>query len=258
MSSCCCSCGDLASQLAVQSYCFRDFKDNAQVAQMVRDLGLSAIELCGVHVDFNNPAVFDQVIETYQKAGVKIISIGVETLAGLDKAWTKNRFDFVRKAGCKNISVHFAPDTFLAVLPMVYELCDEYGVTLAIHNHGGYHWLGNEAILKWIFSITRPCIGLNMDTAWALDASQDPVKWANQFAGRLYATHLKDFVFDRAGKHSDTLLGQGNLDLPGLLSALKANKFAGPAIIEYEGDSKNPLPALKQCVADVRATLAKI
>lgn len=256
--SCCCSGGDLDVQLAVQSYCFREFKDNAQVASMVRELGLSAIELCGVHVDFDNPAVFDQTIDIYRKAGVKIVSIGVETFGTLDKNYFKNRFDFVRKAGCQNISVHFNPDTFLAVLPIAYEFCDEYGVNLAIHNHGSYHWLGNEGILKWIFSITRPCIGLNMDTAWALDATQDPVKWANQFAGRLYATHLKDFVFDRAGKWSDTIVGQGNLNLAALLTALKTNKFAGPAIVEFEGDAKNPLPSLKQCVADIRSTLAKI
>ena len=33
--------------LGVQSYCFRNFKDNKKVAEMVKELGLDKIELCG-------------------------------------------------------------------------------------------------------------------------------------------------------------------------------------------------------------------
>ena len=65
-------------EVAVQSYCFRGFKDNRQTAQKVKDIGLKAIELCGVHVDFGNTAVFDEALKIYKDAGVKIVSIGVQ------------------------------------------------------------------------------------------------------------------------------------------------------------------------------------
>lgn len=243
---------DVASKLFVQSYCFRGFKDNAQVARMVKqDLGLSGIEVCGVHCDFNNDANWDTVIKTYADAGVRIVSIGVEGF-GPDEAAARKRFEFAKKAGCKVISANFKPDTFLAALPVCYKLCQEYDINLAIHNHGGYHWLGSGEILNWVFAFTRECIGLNMDTAWALDARQNPVEWAQKFARRLYAVHIKDFVFDRARKSSDVVVGTGNLDLPALLKTLAQNQFTGPAILEYEGDVNNPVPALQECVQAVR------
>ncbi len=233
--------------LAVQSYCFRGFKDNAKVIELVKQIGLNKIELCGVHVDFNDESKHDAVIKQYQDAGVQIVSIGVEGF-GADEAAARKRFSFAKKAGCKIISANFSPFTYQAALPIVYKLCKEFGINLAIHNHGGYHWLGSGEILDWVFATTRCCIGLNMDTAWALDARQNPVQWVEKFSERLYAVHLKDFEFDRARKSKDTIVGQGNVDLPKLLSTLKDKGFSGPAILEYEGDVNDPVPALKQCV----------
>jgi sugar phosphate isomerase/epimerase len=44
----------------------------------------------------------------------------------------------------------------------------------------------------------------------------------------------------------------GNLDLPKLIGLLKQINFAGPLVIEYEGDETNPVPALKNCVEALR------
>jgi sugar phosphate isomerase/epimerase len=242
---------DLVRDLAIQSYCFRAFKDNAKVIELVKQLGLNGIELCGIHANFDDESSFDRVIGQYQSAGIRIVSIGVEGLDG-DEARCRRRFEFVRKAGASVMAVNFQPATFMATLPVIYKLADEYKIKLGIHNHGGYHWLGSAQILDWVFSITRCCLGLEMDTAWAIDAKQNPVEWATRYASRLYAVHLKDFVYDRSRMWKDVVVGTGNLDLPKLVATLKANNFAGPAILEYEGDPDNPVPALAQCVTDIR------
>jgi sugar phosphate isomerase/epimerase len=52
------------------------------------------------------------------------------------------------------------------------------------------------------------------------------------------------------------VVGTGNLDLPGLFKALGKGGFKGQLILEYEGDAKNPVPALKECVAAVRKAMA--
>jgi sugar phosphate isomerase/epimerase len=46
-----------------------------------------------------------------------------------------------------------------------------------------------------------------MDTAWAIDAKQDPVKWSDKFAARLYAVHVKDSVYDRKRQWQDVVIG---------------------------------------------------
>lgn len=244
---------DIAGRLAVQSWCFRETKDNGKVVEVVRSLGLSHIELCRSHCDFNKPEVFDDVIGIYRDGKVGIVSIGVELL-GPDEEACRKRFEFARKAGCRVISVDFSPATFPATLPVVYKLCDEYGIKLAIHNHGGGHWLGGMQMLDWVFSITRPCIGLNMDTAWAIDSRGDPVKWVEKYAARLCALHIKDFIYERLRRPKDVIVGTGNLDLPALFAALKQINFDGEMILEYEGNPANPVPALKECVEAIRKT----
>jgi len=112
-------------------------------------------------------------------------------------------------------------------------------------------------MLAAVFAQTGPAIGLTLDAAWALDAGENPVALAEKFADRLYGLHLKDFVFDRARRPQDVVVGTGNLDLPGLFATLRKVGFAGSLILEYEGDVQNPVPALKQCVAAVARELAR-
>jgi inosose dehydratase len=241
--------------LAVQSYCFREFKDNARVAAMVRELGLEAIELCAVHCDFAKPEGFDAVLDTYRKAGVKIVSIGVQTFRN-EPAKEANYFKFAKLAGAGTISANFRPGDWPESVRAAERMAEEHGINLAIHNHGGGHWLGSIQMLEAVFAKAGPRVGLMLDTAWALDAGEDPVEMATKFAPRLYGLHLKDFTFDRARKPQDVVVGSGNLDLPALAKALAKGGFKGELILEYEGDVKNPVPAIRECVAAVRKAMA--
>ena len=241
---------DVSKELGVQSYCFRGFKENERVAELVRECGLSNIELCGVHADFADESGFGRIIETYTSRGVKIISIGVQRFSA-DEAAERKYFEFAARAGAKVISADFAVDSVPASFRTAEKLADEYDISLAIHNHGGRHWLGPAAMLRQVFASTSARIGLCLDTAWALDSGEDPVAMAETFADRLYGLHFKDFVFDRARKPEDVVVGQGNLALAQLMRALESNGFEGAAVLEYEADVSNPVPALQACVAAI-------
>lgn len=242
---------DLRKDLGVQSYCFRHFKDNATVARMVREIGLANIELCGVHADFNDASTYDSVIETYAKAGVKIVAIGVQYFQG-DEAKERPCFEFAKRAGAKEMSVSFGINAIPDAFRVAEKLANEYDIRLGIHNHGGWHWLGNAETLAWVFGQTGKQIGLCLDTAWALDSGLSPVKLIEQFGDRLYGLHLKDFIFDRARKQEDVVVGTGNLDLPAIYAALDKVGFNGYGVLEYEGDVEDPVPALTDCVAMAR------
>jgi inosose dehydratase len=242
----------MSGKLGIQSYCFRTVKDNARVAECIKTCGLSRVELCGVHVDFGNPASCDAALAAYADAGIKIVSIGVERM-GSDEARERERFEFLKRCGASLMSVDFDLGTTPACYRLTERLCAEYNVRVGIHNHGGQHWLGSAAMLEHVFGMTNDSIGLILDTAWALDSRLDPVAMAGQFAERLYGVHIKDFVFDRASRPQDVIVGEGNLDLTGLAGVLRAQAFSGELIIEFEGDPGHPLPALQQCVAKVKA-----
>jgi len=233
--------------IAIQSWCYRHFKEVPAFIEQLKSTGVNATEICAVHADFSKPDPFARTIEQFKKADVKLVAIGVEYLSG-DTEKDRPRFEFCKQAGIKHMSISFQPDSMFDGLKNIEKLADQYDLKLSIHNHGGYDWLGNATILKYIFSKTSERIGLHLDTAWAIDAKQDPIKLAEQFSKRLYGVHVKDFVYDRARNPSDVIIGTGNLDLPRLMTSLKQMNFTGPLVIEYEGDEQNPVPALKKCV----------
>lgn len=243
---------DIVSTLGAQSYCYRGFKDLKTVVSLVKETGLSAIELWGGHCDWADPSKWESAIAALRKGGITIHAIGVNGFAN-DPAKERNYFEFCRRAGVQVITANFSMDSVPDALRAAERMADEYDVNLAVHNHGGHHWLGSAEALRWLFKRTSPRIGLCLDTAWAIDASLDPVKAADEFKDRLYGLHLKDFVYERVRRPVDVIVGSGNLDLKALLAKLRENDFSGYAVLEYEADVQNPVPALKKCVAAVKA-----
>jgi len=245
---------NIVDELAVQSFCYRGFKDTRDFIAKVKETGLDKVEVCAVHIDFADDAKFDEIIDIYQSEGVDIVSIGVNRFAN-DEAAERKYFEFVRKCGASFLSADFAPNAVPDAYRTAEKLADEYDVKLGIHNHGGRHWLGSTQMLNQVFSSTSERIGLCLDTAWALDAGEDPVAMAEKFGDRLYGVHFKDFTFDTARKHKDVVVGTGNLDLAGLNDVLKKIDFNGYAVLEYEGDVDNPVPALSECVEVIQKTM---
>lgn len=242
--------------IAIQSWCFRHFKAVPDFLMQLKATGVNATELCGLHAKFDDASTYADTKKTFEAAGVKIVAIGVESMSG-DPARDKPRFEFCKALGVPNMSISFGPelmDDGFKGLKHVDALAEQYGVQIGIHNHGGYDWLGNDRILRYIFDRTRH-IGLHMDTAWAIDAKQDPCKWAEQFKNRLTGIHVKDFLYNERREPRDVIVGTGILDLPKLVGTLKANGFSGPLVIEYELDETHPVPALKECVAKLSAVL---
>lgn len=237
----------------VQSFCFRNFKNNADVAKKVREIGLDKIEVCAVHADFNDLSDWRDVVSIYKDHGVSIISIGVQTFVGEDSE--KDWFECAAAAGAEHISAHFKVDSFQAAIPKVQSWCREYGIKVGIHTHGGYMFGGQPDVMRHLVDLGGPEIGICIDTAWALQIGPrfgDPLKWAADYAGSIYGVHYKDFVFDRSGMWQDVVVGEGNLDLPAFVKALESGGFDGMAVIEYEADPENPVPALAACVKRMR------
>jgi len=244
---------DFISRIAVQTWTFRHWKENEKVIDAVKESGLSGVEMCGFHFD---PAQGSQkeVLRQYQECGISVVSFGVHVF-GPDEAADRKVFEFATLAGFPAISAHFPLG---ASIEKYDKLAAVYGKKLAIHNHGRKHHHGSIQALEAVFCTTSEHIGLCLDTAWAMDAGEDPLKMAEKFQNRLYGVHFKDFVFDKAGRPEDVVLGTGNLDLEALIRFLSQTGYDGPLTLEYEGDEKNPVPANKKCVEALRRAIEKV
>ncbi len=227
---------DLDRKIGIKSFSFRHVAENREVAAIARRCGVNAVDLSGCHVNYDTPESWPAVIAAYRDAGVAITGIGV-VMAEPDEARNRRFFEFAKAAGAGVVSVSFKPEKFQETLSSLTRLSEEYGIAVAIHNHGGYDWLGNQTILQFIFDQTSERIGLCLDTAWAIQARENPVKWLEIFGSRLYAIHFKDFLFEPKGKTYDTVVGEGALDLPEVLKMFRQLDFQGSAVVEYEGAS---------------------
>ena len=242
---------ELYRSLAIQSWCFRCMKTNAEVISALRSCGVSAVELCGVHV---NPLAgeYAKAIKEYADAGIAIASFGVHCFdADVNKG--RRIFEFARAAGIKVINATFSPDG----LDVAEKLCEEFRIKVMLHNHGRHDLYGSVHAIEDLLTRSSKNVGLCLDTAWILDSGDDPVEVAKRFRQRLYGLHIKDFVFDRAGRPEDTIVGTGNLNLNSLVALLRETRYDGVLTLEFEGEVNNPVPATRQCVDAVKAAFTK-
>jgi sugar phosphate isomerase/epimerase len=245
--------GKLSARLGIQSFCFRSMKTHEQLIGALLECGVNHFELCGIHFDPQKSGDAKAVVEQYKRSGIALSAFGVNGFTA-DEAAARKVFEFAAAAGFPTISADFQP----SALPVVEKLCGEYQKKVAVHNHGRKHRYGPVWALESLFNNSSPNIGLCLDTAWMLDSGGDPLAVAEKFRDRLYGVHLKDFTFDRAGKHQDVIVGTGNLNLPAFAAFLVKTNFDGYLTLEYEGDKDHPVPSVKKCVESVRAAFAQV
>jgi len=127
----------------------------------------------------------------------------------------------------------------------VLEKCvKEYDLRAAVHNHGpDAPWLypTAEAALKRIGNRDRR-IGVCLDVGHERRAGLDPVAFIRNHSDRIVEVHLKNIKIDPVENYAKEA-PRGELDIYGILKALKEANFGGYCLIEYEKDFElNAMP----------------
>ncbi|HCL31536.1 MAG TPA: hypothetical protein DIC52_24305 [Candidatus Latescibacteria bacterium] len=103
-------------------------------------------------------------------------------------------------------------------------------VTLAVGTQAG-SCLATAADIDALVPSFADDVGLMLDTAELLACGQDPVAIADSWGARLRLIYLHDV---RAGESVG--LGEGELDLTGLLKVLSKIDYSGPVVVETPAD----------------------
>jgi len=250
--------GKYEMSLGLQSFTFyRAYKTHETLIEAAKKCGFTAIEMYGKHLALDTCDDPAAVVKQYEDAGLKISGFGVHGFS-TDEAAARRIFDFAKVAGIKAISTscgdrQAAPDVF----KMLERLGDEYDINCALHNHGRKQWHGYVWAMEDVIASTSPRIGLCLDTAWLIDVQADCVGTFEKLRARVYGVHIKDFVFDRAGKKQDVVVGTGNLDLDAFVKALVDADFGGYVTLEFGTSEPDPVPSTIQCVQNIKASLEK-
>ncbi|MCF6285786.1 MAG: sugar phosphate isomerase/epimerase [Candidatus Hydrogenedentes bacterium] len=219
-----------------QSYSFRKF-DTIGAINGVQKLGLNSIEFCGVHFpcDANDPDL-GKVKELIKKTGIQVPCYGVESF-GADEAANRKKFEFAKSMGIKILTAHPKPESF----DNLDKLTEEYGVKIAIHNHGPKAQYNTVQDTLDAIKDHSPMIGACVDTGHVIRSNEKPHEVIAALGDRVHSMHLKDWIHGA----EEEILGEGDIDLVAVAKVLKKLKFAGPLMVEYENSPENPGPDMK-------------
>jgi sugar phosphate isomerase/epimerase len=249
-------------EVGAQSYTFRHF-NLEETLKHLKDLGLHYAEFFNKHVPLD--ATSEQlaaVLKLCKEYDVTPRAYGVQPFT---KDTDKNRknFELGKALGLKMLSADPDPDSF----DSLDKLCDEYKIAIGIHPHGPvgdnklHRWYSADVILPAVKD-HNPLIGTCLDTGHLIRAAQlgkklDPVEEVRKMGARNFGIHLKDWDNDAKPPH-EVIAGQGVLDIPGLLKALREVKFQGMISIEYEAKEEEPSEDVRADIQAVKDAVKKL
>ncbi len=224
-------------RIGAQSYSFRRFSFEGSLDQL-EALGLRIMEFCSVHfpADPADPG-FEKVLATLRARGVLVPCFGVEGFTA-DRAANRRKFELGRALGVECLTADPEPEAF----DSLEELVDEFGIRIAIHNHGPGARYDKAADTLRAVEGRHPFIGACVDTGHCLRSGERPSEVIGALDARVLSVHLKDWKIGGA----ETILGEGDADLPGVAETLRAVDFSGPIIMEYENSPEGPVPDMRR------------
>jgi inosose dehydratase len=246
--------------LGVQSYTFRNF-DTEPALKRTQDLGLHYVEFYQKHAPLDStPEQIKALLNLCKNYDITPIAWGVQGFSK-DHDANKKIFEFGHALGIKHLSADPDPDSF----DSLDKLVDEYKISIAIHPHGPqgggklHRWYSAEIIMDAVKN-HHELIGSCLDTGHLIRAAQlgkklDPAEQVRVMGARNFGMHLKDHDNQ---KDTDVVYGQGVLDVPAVLKALKDVKFKGYISIEYEANPDEPSPDVRACVEIFKEAAKKL
>jgi inosose dehydratase len=241
----------LGFKMGLQSYSLRAFKVE-KALETTKALGLKFWEAFPGHLPSTTvPGTIAEQKKLLASAGVTMLAYGV---LGFDTNETKARqfFDYAKAIGLETLSAN--PNKDKGTFDLLDKLVAEYGINIAIHNHGPGATYDKIKDVVDIVKGRHPRIGACVDCGHYLRSKENPVDAIEQLKGRVFGVHLKDVK----NATQFTILGEGDLDVKGCLKALHTQKYQHCLAIEYEENEKNPVADLEVCLKNVREACAKI
>jgi inosose dehydratase len=236
-------------RMGIQSYSLRGYPLDAALRH-TRDLGLRFWEAFNAHLPLSDDV--GQVaanLARLEAAGVRVLAYGVLGFGG-DAAANRRTFQQAKVLGIPVISADPAPES----LDQLSELVEEFRIKIAIHNHGPGSRYDKLADVQKALEGRPTRMGACVDTGHFLRSGEDPVKVIEALGERVHGVHLKDV---KDGK-TFTVLGKGDLNTRGVLSALQGLRYREVLALEYEENPSNPLAEIRECLDVVKAAVAAL
>lgn len=240
-------------RIACQLYTFRD-RSFYEALEAISSLGIRNVEPCFfLPLDKERPGLMTSEslspnLRRELKARLKDYGIRMHHYYAPVDGKTENFrkiFDFAKEMGVRTIVAEPPAEVF----DKLEELCNEYKINLAIHNHpkspNSKYWQP-ENVLK-VCEGRGKRIGSCSDTGHWVRSGLDPVQCLKKAKKRIITMHLKDVAEFGKPEARDVPLGEGKANYTAVLKELHAQKFRGVMTIEYEHLSPKLVEDVAKC-----------
>ncbi|TAK25004.1 MAG: sugar phosphate isomerase/epimerase [Chloroflexota bacterium] len=234
-------------------------------AEARRQLGVSRLEICQMHLESQDPAYLDRLTAAVSAAGATIVNVPIDVgnisaadarIRGEDLAEIESWIDAAARIGAGGVRVNTNGPPPMAGEPVggldvtidsykrLADRCDRHGITLHVENHGGIS-SDVDKLIQLIESVGPDRLRLCLDVGnyepvisaqsavfhgepWPhIDPSPlyDAVTRTAKYTGVLHAKTMK---FDEQGNHLGWDVGRA-------LKIVADSGFTGDISIEYGG-----------------------
>lgn len=241
-------------RLAAQAYSFNRFTF-FEAVDKTDSCGLQYIEAFrgqtiggGIDgkIDYHmDEATRSKILGKLKEKGVKLKSYGVINGTSPDD-WRK-LFEFAKSMGIETIVSEPKEEE----IPMLSQLCDEFRINLAIHNHPDPSHYWNPNVLLAAISGQSKRIGACADIGHWIRSGLDPIVCLKKLKGKIIEFHFKD-LNEKSKKAHDVIWGTGISNIEAVLKELKKQKFKGTFCAEYEYHWFNNVPEITASVKNFR------
>jgi inosose dehydratase len=241
---------DLLFKIGMAGYTFKDISIDKTIEMMnrinVKYLSIKEIQL----PQTSTQEEISAVKKKFADAGITIYTGGViymKTKEAVDIA-----FDYGKKMGVNMLVC--APD--YPLLGYVEQKVKETNIRVALHNHGPDNPLYPNATDIWNHIKNMDArMGICLDIGHTTRDGQDPSVDMKRYFKRIFDIHIKDVTAaDKTGNTCE--MGRGIIDLPKFVATLKSLKYSGICSLEFEKDSKDPLPGIAESIGYLNGVIA--
>ncbi|WP_159884219.1 sugar phosphate isomerase/epimerase family protein [Paenibacillus puerhi] len=227
-----------------------------------------------VPLSFNlleNPELIDDIRRTAEEVGIEISGycVGANFVKASEQEYeqeierTLKHVDIAHRLGVTRMRHDVASrpilettlENFEADLPRLVQACRliadhaaACGVTTSLENHG-FYVQNSERVRRLVIEVNRPNFRTTLDIGNFLCVDEDPVSAVMNNVAYASMVHLKDFYRRPASFNPGegwfrsshgaylrgAIFGQGDIDTPAVISALKSSGYDGYVSLEFEG-----------------------
>lgn len=129
---------------------------------------------------------------------------------------------------------------------------ESFGVTIAIENVWNQFLVSPIEMCDFLDRINSPWVGASFDVGNVMRYGF-PQDWIDLLGRRIVSVHVKDFKLGQGDGSGFCGLGEGDVDWPAVMVAIRRQGYAGPLI--YEG--KEDLAGLARRIDAIENTLSR-